>query len=504
MAESYEELMDIYFKYKVDPYLDFSVIHYENAGELVVKYKYDPLVVWNADINQWTGIPPGTTQQSLESEPLTMMPFFFGQSQLRVRPVRTNSGPTKNFLESRVSWQEGLNTVPYLSVIHRTNNNGTSSLLLLDGSPIRGNLEIKFGEFFLLTNNIKSIKRFNLKTELLQDDNNSTALVNLNTTFSYPDSTEKGKADQFVSWQLGYGPIPQEQRPSFLLAFPSTKPTINRMVHSENRRRWDALREDCVSWVDIFDKSNINYDLTGRDIKPKSTMCNIKSIIDTDKLRSYLEETFDHSSYAGGTMRYDIILYPPSMYLYPADSVITVLEPLVNSVNTFADQIVFEVQNSFKSDGNFHYKIDFTLFDTSAKPVYTTSSYGNHVDHEPDNWFFSIDGMDTWVPILELKPTFDNFFREGHGADANFTTHLKYVFTRELFDIVRDSAIITFKIKQLDGTLVHFAGRKFSLPYDNDMADGNLREDKFSLPHSSFMLNESENIFLVQYLNEIS
>ncbi|RLA68506.1 MAG: hypothetical protein DRQ78_00020 [Epsilonproteobacteria bacterium] len=458
-----------YLSFRPSAFLEFYFIHYENAGELISKYKYEPLIVYNEASSSWVSIPEDASHLDYETYNPLYFPKFFDQDTARIRPIRYNTAPDTNFLSATTRWLDDINYAPFIRIYHKANIDGTTSILDFDRREIIYDIDIYFGEYYLLSNNYKTIKRFNIKTELLQNDKNSTAFQNLRGEFSYPDETIVGKESSYLEWSFGYAPIPPDQRPDHLYA-PRIAPTIYEPVHTESRRPWKSVRETCLSWFRVYDKTNINKQLFDRTISPDSTVCTTKCTISHSKLKNYLDETFDFSSYTNREAYYDIIMYPPSMYLYPSNSVIKIVEPEVNTVNKFTDVIIFEAPKNFKTDGNLHYRIDFYGFSTTQEAIFKTSSFIEDEGHEPRNWYFSKDDMKTWEYITENRPTFDNGFDDDNGSDGIFTTHIKYALSRDIFNMVKNTPTIIFKIYQIDGTLVHlFKTSRFTLSYHNEL-----------------------------------
>ena len=464
---TYSELLNEYLARKNSEFVQFKFLHYENAGELVAKYRYEPYFIFDKAGGTWENIPDSAIHAEYEYKDPLDFPKFFNQGEFRVRPIRLNTSVYEDFLNEKTEWLDGLTTTPSLRLKHNSVA-GTTSLTDDKGSPLQGEFTVYFGEFFLLSNNYKGIKRFNLKTELLQGDLNERGFSRKRGIYSYPDHTAKGMDDSFVKWYFGYSKIPESQRPDFLKVGRIT-PTVDNMIHTESRRRWMAMRDNCMGWHRIFDKSNLGFDLHHRRDRPTSTICTVKAVVDFEKLRAYLDDKFVHETYQGETENYDIILYPPAMYMYPVDSVVDVIEPVINSINTFTDKILFKAPNNFKTDGNIHYAIDFFTSEGDKDPFYSTSSYLGDPAFEYGRWLKSEDNMKTWQLVSADTPTFDNTFALESGTDAILTTHIKYIPSERLFDLIRDSPVVVFRIKQLDGTRVHYNGRKFSLSYLNEL-----------------------------------
>jgi len=474
MALNYDDLLEDWLQYRPNTNLEFNFLHYENAGELVAGYKYTPLVI-RGDDGEWETMPSPAYPPSVN--PFSFPPFFDQENTRLVKIIeRGTTSSDGQFLNHRTRWiepftdGESANYTPAIRVRHLRLEDGTTRIESSNKTELIDKQDIYFGEFFFLSNTYKVIKRTNIKTELLQDNVNHEHFGYLNEDFEYPSDTVLGKYDSFMEWYLGYGPVPEEQRPEFL-SIPRITPTPCNLIHTESRRRWNSFRIECLSWIRIYDKSNINEEFKDRKVTPQSMIGQVRCTIDYDKVKEYLDQTFDSLSYPGypgvdNYVDYDIILYPPSMYMYPADSITEVLEPDVNSLNSFVDRVVFEAPNNFKTDGNFHYKIEFYTFSIKDGPIFITSSYEGSPYYEDEGWYFSKDNQHSWAPVGEELPTFDNKYEVNHGTDGIFTSHIKYVLSKDIFEKVKNNPMIIFKIYQMDGTLVHSNASDFSLAYN--------------------------------------
>ena len=317
--ELYNTYLAEYLRYQVYESLDFSMLYYENAGEMVGAYRYDPITILNADGFTAEKAEDYGSHADVENLALNRFPGFFEQGGARVRPVIRNGPEQNNFLNQQVMWATGMDVTPYLPIRHYLRSIGTSVILNQRNQELSEDVEIHFGEFHLLSNNHKSLKRFNLKSELLQEQLNETAFLYKKAGYKYPDHTAKGMSDQFVRWYFGYSQVPTDQRPPFL-DLPNIKPDACNMVHGENRRRWRSVREECVTWTRVHDKTNINLDHWETVTRPGNYVCMFKAVIDIYKFRKFLQESFASENYESSTVNYDLILYPPTMYMYPADS----------------------------------------------------------------------------------------------------------------------------------------------------------------------------------------
>lgn len=462
----YKALEDRFLERSVDELVDFSFLNYENAGELVGKYRYDPKYTKDAEFGVLTQVPLEFNQPTAEGLGYESFPSFFGQGKWTITPQVISGDITERFTKSKTVWPKNTTCVPIMRFLHKSES-GRTEVADEEHNELSGVETIYFGEFFLLMNNIKAIKRFNLMTELFQQDKNSGDFKILRGLLNYPDHTAKGRDTHFVRWSFGFSPVDKSFRPPFLEKENLT-PSPCKMVHTESRRRWHAMRDNCLSWITIYDKTNFSFELHKMLSRPGSTLCQIKAEVDWDKVREYLDEQFIHETYINQKSKYSLALYPPSIYMYPADSVTKVIEPLINSVNRFTDKIIFEAPRTFKTDGNFHYMIQFFRVESDKEPFFVSSSYPGDDDFERGKWFHSEDDMKSFTLILGGTPTFNNRFEEGTGSDAVFSTHIKYNLGKELFSLVRDSSSIIFKIHQIDGTRTQYGGRQFSVPFDND------------------------------------
>lgn len=467
MPRTYEEELELYLNRKPSNHLEFYFLHYENVGELVGKYKYKPSIVYDKEQKLWVDILDETDHIDFIDYDPVYFPELYKQENVRIRP-HVYEGESTRFLSSNSKWLDNVNYVPYVRVIHFDENFGLTTIKNPDKIELKGEIEIFFGDFYLLTNSYRSIKRINIASEIMQDEFNANGLKNLKKKFDYPKDTILNKDKSFIKWYFGYSDAPEEQRPPHLTEF-DIVPSINNIVHTESRRRWNSLSSDCLAWTRVYDKTNINTLLRHRKNRPQSTACSMKCVINYDALHEFLDESFDSNAYEDGFKCYDLILHPPSMYLYPSDSIVEVIEPRVNNVTNFSDKVVFELPRIYKSDGNFHYRIEFFLYENSIEPVFSTSSAIGDTGYQPENWYYSVDEMSSWQAIAGEKPTFDNKYVTGNGAEAIATTHIKYDFSDDIFEIVKDNPTIIFKIHQIDGTLVHFDTYRFTSSFTIDV-----------------------------------
>ncbi|MDB4533389.1 hypothetical protein N9242_00855 [Vicingaceae bacterium] len=464
MSRTYEEELEIYLQNKPSNHLEFYFLHYENVGELIGKYKYKPSIVYDEDQDLWVKIPEETDHADFTDYDAMYFPKLYKQDNVRIRPV-LYEGESTRFLKSNSRWLDNVNYVPYVRVIHHDENFGLTTIKGIDKIELHGKIEVNFGDFYLLTNSYRSIKRINLASELMQNEFNSNAFKNLTNKFDMPKDDYNHKDNHFIKWYFGYSESPDSQRPPHLTDF-DLSPNINNIVHSESRRRWNSLNSDCLSWVRIYDKTNLNILLSNQKNKPQSTSCTIKCVIDYDELHTFLDASFKSDDYEDEFKCYDLLLHPPSIYMYPSDAVTEIIEPRVNSVADFSDKVVFELPRTFKSDGNFQYRIEFFLNESSKVPVFSTSSAAEDEEYEPGNWFYSVDEQSSWETVSSSKPTFDNKYETDNGVEALSTTHIKYDFSDVIFEIVKDNPTIIFKIHQIDGTLVHFNAYRFTSTFE--------------------------------------
>ena len=462
--EEYDKLLEVYLGKTIDEYVEYSFINYENSGELVGKYRYDPKLLLHPEFETWQLIDETSIHENVVTMPKTSFPSFFGETDFHLRPLRITGDLSKRMLSSKGLWPDKSTCVVSMDVMHQKVSATRTVLLDQKGRLKTGEDVVFFGEFYLLINSIKAIKRFNLMTELLQKDLNKDSFTHLDGEFSYPDSTAKGAREHFVKWKFGFQRVPEEARPRFL-AMKGIKPTPCNMIHTESRRRWHSMRDGCLSWKSIYDKTNFSTELSSTNIKPGNYLCSIRAVINWDDMKEYLDKQFIVDDYVSA-MEYSLVMYPPSIYMYPADAITEVTEPLMSSVSLVTDKVIFKTPRVYKTDGNFHYVIKIFDREGDRNPLFSSSSLLEHSDYEKDKWFYSKDEETTYELIPPGTPTFNNVFEDRSGTDAIYTTHVKYSFSSKLYALVRDSPSIIFKIYQIDGTRSQMNGKSFSLSYN--------------------------------------
>jgi hypothetical protein len=228
-------------------------------------------------------------------------------------------------------------------------------------------------------------------------------------------------------------------------------PEIPNRTSGTGGLKWKTLRNTCFSWVRVYDKMGmLEYFLD--DIPADGQyVVQIKCVIRKDRLLSFLNNSVDSGLYLGGEQDYRIVIYPPSFYLYPADTVSKTIVPKINAINDIVEEIVFETTNNYKTDGNIHYMIEFLTAKNSGDILFRTSTYDEHDYHEGFQWFESPDQLE-WNPISSGLPEFKNSYSESNGSDSEQTRYIKYVLSEDARSSLDGLPNILFRIKQLDGT----------------------------------------------------
>ena len=410
---------------------EYEFEYYEHGGELIGKYNM-----------RLVGDPPAPPAYFSQNASLTT------GNKLPVENMAMNISPDDGFL--------------FFNVTH--NHNDGSPLVVIEQPVFSTDADYNntalFGEFHLLPNNPASIKRVNLNYDILQGDNVYSSWTNKAGANPLPTVKQEETAP-IIEWYMGYRRIPTLDRPDEMLIDPSTSeavtPTIASPVLATDRLGWKTLRSSCYKWTRVYDELNL-VDLFGDEI-PRSGhyLMQFKAIINKDRLAEFINTNVDSSEYEAETESqirdYKVLLYPPSLYMYPADAVDNIDSPNLNAINDFLDDIVFEAPRNYKTDGNIHYQIEFLTAKNSTDILFQTSSYSGHDWNEGFQWYTSIDG-ETWNSFTPSLPTFDNTFNEVNGSDSERVKYIKYELSDEANELLRNRADILFRIKQLDGTLV--------------------------------------------------
>lgn len=334
--------------------------------------------------------------------------------------------------------------------ITHTHVPGDDGLVEINQSIISTNPDFRTtflaGEFHLLPRTMQSINRVNLQYEILQDGNQE--FEDLLIPYNLP-TLKEGESTPLIKWYLGYTALLDSDRPE---AFKDiVTPKIKSPIYGTDNLIWKSLNDICTNWIPVFDGSHVGEDFREHD--DSHYLCQFRCQIQEEALREFINSTFDSSGYLGGEKTYQLIIYPPSIYLHPTDNVDNFINPKVNTINSSIKEFIFEAANNYKIDGNIHYEIEFLTSKNSSDILFRSSSYAGSSDYEELLWQESSDGI-TWTDIQPDLPTFNNLYEFNNGSDSENTILIKYILSNEGIQALSGRSDIVFRIKQIDGTLI--------------------------------------------------
>lgn len=427
--------------------------YYENAGELVGRYK---LFDNDADI---------------ASE------VFLNQNLSRVRAAGSYFNQNVNItkVDSFGMANPAQNLTPQESILfvevkHVYNGPGDEEVEILhpflNDAFIEANPDFLnvfyFGEFHFITNTLKSVKRVNLAYDVLQDLVESEDWEYHKAGFTpFPKPVANQALNSFIDWYFGYARLPERDRPTLNLDrvdYPSIKTPIN----GTDWVKWKTLSSVCGNYRQVFNGTELGDYFTDLDRDDGNFLCQFKATINLDRLKTAFTTRFDGNTYPVSSetnkkeMTYQIIIYPPSMYLYPVKNPVEIVKPRLNSINDPIEEIVFKAPQNYKSDGNLHFGIK--LFESKASDViiHESSSYFGSENFEEFLWLYTndtdVDG--DYVDIPTAKPGFTNLYTNDGGVDSESATYIKYTLSEKAKLAIAGKTDIIFKITQLDGTLL--------------------------------------------------
>jgi hypothetical protein len=425
---------------KRHPYsVGYDVQYREHAGELICEYQFIPTC-------EGTNVTPSYFGQNLQVTKVSDLGL--------VNPtIRTND------------W-EGILTWTY------TYDNVCTGFVVPDGAdltPVSGTLSVpivredediswptnydssfSLGEFYLLTDSPSSITRINLPTDIVAEWGESIKYRenagNLDSSPSligaFLPQLTTDQLNTVVEWQLGFSEVPT--------------------VDMRTPIRWESIDDSCFTWIDVCDKFNVKeyFDTNNITVDSGQYIIQLRASINKDALLASMDSIFlDYTNINPSIQRGDpvstnfrLLIYPPSMYVYPSDTVTKIVSPASNSVNTVLDDIIFRVPINYKTDGNRQYEIEFIA--SNGTQIFTTSSFVDSSYYEQGQWDWSQNNI-AWHPISADRPEFANQYSFEDGSDAESAGYIRYRLSDLAIINLADQSPVRFRIKQMDGTLLN-------------------------------------------------
>ena len=476
-----------YLNQDISIYNEFEFLYYENAGELVGSYKYRPRLVRDArDYNSWVDTESKYVVSDIskihyifQNVPRVYLPSFFNDKYFRTTPIkREQSDRIYDFLNQKTSWPNSITATPVMRLQYKYYENHGSRIYTLDNEGYEPNVPdelinyhiLYLGEFFLINDTIRAIKKVNLKSELLIDEKNSLAYSQYNRLPTFTDEM-KYRNESFLKWYFGICFVSDRYKNKELYSMNNIYPDINNFIHAENRQGWNMLRGNCMSWMRIYDNYDFEFTLNHDNYNNKKVpTCAMKVHIDFDKLRRYLDSLniFNiEADYGEGNdidnKMIDLIIYPPSMYNYPVQQVNNIIKPIVNQSNEAIREVLFKVPNTIKSDGNIHFEIKF--YGSNNRLIFITSSEGSNINYQKNSWFWSKTNKGPWERINNGDISFDNRYSNNSGIDIIFAKYIRYILPEKYYDMIKDEPVLSFEVLSSDGTRVFESNSVFNIKY---------------------------------------
>jgi hypothetical protein len=422
--------------------------YYKNSGSLIGKYNiYSGYVDKTIELGQSVATRLSNTKE------------YFGQN---LNVIRFESLELTQPLEVL----EPNDGILFFEVVHTDNGINPSTITILHpnipNSTVVADPTVLttsyLGEFHLITNTPKSIKRFNANYQILQNLNEQAnwSYANISPP-PIPTLNLSDTSTSFIEYFLGTTRVADIDRPPSMER--STYPSIMDPVYATEWLNWKTLNTTCSSYTRVYNGS-VPWDYyESRDTRDGNYVCQVMTQIDVTKLTTFFNSAFDSTAYPSvlgvKSMKYQILLYPPSIYTYPCKNPSNIIAPIPNFVNNSFTEVIFQAPENYKSDGNIQYEIEFYDSKSITNTIlFTSGSYSASSNYESLSWFSSTNNLFNFLPISSGLPTFSNIFDPANGTDAKDTLYIKYILSTACQVALKNKSAIIFKIKQLDGTLI--------------------------------------------------
>lgn len=383
----------------------YSFEYYQNAGELVGTYHF-----------------PYTLQEQI--------PFF-----------RQNIHLANRLLFPITNGRRALNDTDAFLFLE-VRNNGVEAALSESNLayPAESDVSFKFGEFMLLTNDLRSISRINLAWDLTD----SNFVARPGTPLLKPD------VEHFLQFYVSYANVRPTDRPAEY-DDRSRMPLVDDPVDGIQRLTWDSIRDTCFTAVPVFDGTDFQPLADRANTRHGQYVVRFELLVNRERLNQYIRTNCPVGIHY-------LMIYFPSMYMRPLNNIVSTISPRLYSFNNSFENITFEAPNNYKTDGNLQFLIEFYKSETSSELLYVTSSCIDSPHYESRQWQFMYAETLQWQYASEGTPTDNNEYIQGNGPNAKAVYRIRYNLSQPARDALSRSDHIVFKIKQLDGTVIFQSG----------------------------------------------
>lgn len=302
------------------------------------------------------------------------------------------------------------------------------------------------GEFHNITNTMKSFIRCNLSYDIVKGDTvpftEFPITVGSGDSGMYPDVSEDTEG-QFVEFYLQWDKVPVTNRPESLDR--NLYPSYNNPINATDYLNWKTLGDKCFGSLRIYNGLIPAPLFEIKDILDSHFICQTKVIINESKMTEWF---IDHLGDNYDT--YKILIYPPSYYFYPAKNPETYLSPIPNFTNREFKQLIFRAPKNYKSDGNIQYELEIYIDKNTS--IFKTSSLEDSENYEASQWFYSEGNSENYTELSSGLPPDDNLFYENTGSPSISSYNIKYTLSDNARSAIAGKTNLLLKIRQLDGT----------------------------------------------------
>lgn len=310
------------------------------------------------------------------------------------------------------------------------------------------------GEFHLLPKTLLGLNRMNLNYELLQEYKEESEFVDTLQSPIIPPLKEENEDSALIQWEFGYNKLPNRDRPNSFIeidSFNKPTPLIDDRLTGTDKLEWQTIDPECFKYINVFDGSNPGLRFEEIEKPSGHYLCQMKCSVNEENMLEFINSNFAIED--GEEKEYNLVVYPPSIYMHPTDNIDYIITPRVNTVNDRLKEFIFEAPANYKPDGGHHYQIDFLTSKTTSDILFQTSSSQDSEFFEDFFWQESTDGEE-WTAIPNEYPEFNNIYDEQSGSDSENIKQIKYIISENAAVVLAGRSDIVFRIKQFDGTKI--------------------------------------------------
>lgn len=327
---------------------------------------------------------------------------------------------------------------------------GFSSSIKYDTEK-RPYIEIHVGEFHLLPNTPRHIYRCNLSNDVLYIEEgidrfnaDKEARATVLDILKQPKPTY----DSPIEYYIGLARLSRKSsRPK---QFDSTNLEARHpnYIEAGAQIRWKSLSERCLTWVRIYDGTDLRRLLSLEAYETSHYVINTKIVIRLDKLKDLIlaHKTVDNSTYK-------ILIHPPSYNILPYDQIETIKSPRISMFVQDVSEIKFDVQRNYKTGGSFHYIIN--IYDSDKTTLLISDSSSDNYEYYKDASISDDIKRGKWYlndnEINSEGIRFDSAYNY-QGINVERYGEIRYILSESLAKFIKDKERVYVSIETYDGT----------------------------------------------------